>query len=158
MKIFILALALSCSTPAIANERLFKLVARQATPSPKFEIKAGQQLSILSVLVNEYLRRDDVEVSVRYPGIPDPFLLGSGDHVSGPATVSLTYHRKTGREIAIAEMRWIFNVGTISVLNAEPVHSVSIQRSEDSATWSTIQTFDDASTNAFYRWKIEPRQ
>ena len=149
-----LALALAISTPALATEGLVKLVAKSSTPEPRIQIKAGEQLSIVALLVNSALPRDQVSLSVRYPGVDDSLPLERGDHVSGPATVSLTFNRRTGREIAVAECVWVYNAFAASA----PLQSLAIQRSEDASTWSTIRTFEDWSTNAFYRWKIEPRE
>lgn len=149
-----LALALALSTPALATEGLVKLVAKSSTPEPRIQIRSGEQLSIVALLVNGSLSRDQVSLSVRYPGVEDSLPLERGDRVSGPATVSLTYNRRTGREIAVAECVWVYNAYPA----AAPLQSVTIQRSEDASTWSTLRVFEDTSTNAFYRWKIEPRE
>ncbi len=149
-----LALALALSTPALAAEQLVKLVARSSSPQPSLSIKSGEQFTVLSLLVNEDLPRSQATIVVRYPGIEGTFVLGNGDHVSGPATVSLGYVRRNGREVAIAECLWTYNAYPAS----SPQQSVTIQRSEDAATWSTLRVFEDTSTNAFYRWKIEPRE
>lgn len=156
MKILPLFLALghALAVPAIAEQRLLKLVARSLTPEPSFTIQDGEQMTILSVLVSEDLARSAVAVEVRYVGIDATFRLDSGDHISGPATVTLRYAKRTGREVAVAECLWTFNTYAAS----PPLQSLAIQRSEDASTWSTIRTFEDRSTNAFYRWKIEPRQ
>jgi hypothetical protein len=149
-----LALAVALSTPAFAAQHLMKLVARSSTPQPSITIKAGEQFSVLSLLVNEELPRSQASITVHYPGIEGTFSLGNGDHVSGPATVALGYVRRTGREVAVAECLWTYNAYAASA----PLQSLAIQRSEDASTWSTIRTFEDWSTNAFYRWKIEPRE
>ena len=156
MKIFPLswALCFGLAAPAIAEQRLLKLVARSSTPQPSVTIADGEQMTILSVLVSEDLVRSAVAVEVRYVGIDATFRLDSGDHISGPATVTLRYAKRNGREVAVAECLWTYN----SFAASPPVQSLAIQRSEDASTWSTIRTFEDRSTNAFYRWKIEPRQ
>lgn len=156
MKIFPLswALCFGLAAPALAEQRLLKLVARSSTPQPSVTIADGEQMTILSVLVSEDLVRSAVAVEVRYVGIDATFRLDSGDHISGPATVTLRYAKRNGREVAVAECLWTYN----SFAASPPVQSLAIQRSEDASTWSTIRTFEDRSTNAFYRWKIEPRQ
>ena len=63
-----LALALALSTPALATEGLVKLVAKSSTPEPRIQIRSGEQLSIVALLVNGSLSRDQVSLSVRYPG------------------------------------------------------------------------------------------
>ena len=76
MKILPLFLAIghALAVPAIAEQRLLKLVARSLTPEPSFTIQDGEQMTILSVLVSEDLARSAVAVEVRRrsPSLPRP--------------------------------------------------------------------------------------
>jgi hypothetical protein len=149
--LFLLALAL----PALATEQPLKLVvtgANNLTTVTNFAVRVGEVLHINSILTTDDLLSKYVLLQVRYEGLPTSLAIRGAASISGPCEVQFRITSvNTHNEIAVAECVWVYNSGGSKILQP-----VNFERSTDLVHWHTVQSFQDPSTNAFYRWNIEP--
>lgn len=76
-------------------------------------------------------------------------LLSAGSYASGPCRIELANNADQG-QIVVAECTF--------QTQETPVHiaaGITVSRSTDLSNWSPVAVFDDTSTNAFYRFKID---